>query len=407
MKDQQISIEQLTEHIKILEKRLKESEERNHILLEESGRKQVELALREERDKAQRYLDTVEAIIVALDTNGRITLLNRKGCEVLGYDEKELLGKNWFESFLPPKQRKRVKQVFREIIKGNIDQVEYYENPITTRNGEERIIAWHNKILRDANDIIIGTLGAGDDITIRKQAEKKTLELLQQNRGLTQRLFQIQEQERRHIARELHDDNSQWLTALRMHAHILAGHCGGAKPEIRDSIREIEDISSQMQKNIRRMIRKLRAVDLNEMGLKDSLNELVNSWQTLYPKTHCDLDMAGEFEDLNNTLGVTIYRIIQEGLTNVSKHAEANSVKIQLRRITDQSDDSDVISLQIRDDGKGMEYSSQINGFGLAGMRERVLAARGEFEFTSSPSEGVTIKIQLPSDIKDRRKNNR
>jgi len=283
--------------------------------------------------------------------------------------------------------------------------VEYYENPITTKNGEKRLIAWHNKILRDANGNIIGTLGAGDDITKRKQAEEKTLVLLQQNRDLTQRLFQIQEQERRHIARELHDDNSQWLTALRMHAHLLAGHCNGAKPEIRDSIKDIEDISSQMQKNIRRTIRNLRAVDLNDVGLKDSLNELVSSWQTLYPQTHCDLDMMGDYDNLNNTQGVTIYRIIQEGLTNIVKHAEANNVRIQLRRNTDQSDNSDVISLRIQDDGKGMEYKNQNTGFGLVGMRERVLAARGEFEFTTSPGEGATIKVQLPAVVKDRRKN--
>ena len=406
MKDQQKSIEQLNESIKILEIKLKESEQRNHTLLEESGRKQVEQALKDERVKAQRYLDTVEAIIVALDTNGCITLINRKGCEVLGYDEQELLGKNWFDSFLPPADVERVKQVFHEIIKGNLDQVEYYENPITIRNGEKRIIAWHNKILRDAKGNIIGSLGAGDDITKRKQAEEKTLELLKQNRDLTKRLFQIQEQERRHIARELHDDNSQWLTALRMHAHILAGHCSGAKPEIRDSIKEIEDISSQMQKNIRQMIRKLRAVDLNEVGLNDSLNELISSWQTLYPQTNCDLEITGKLDNLNNTLGVTIYRIIQEGLTNVAKHAEANNVTIQLRRNSDQPDNTDTISLRIQDDGKGMEYSNQTNGFGLAGMRERVLAALGEFEVKSSPGKGTTINVQLPAEIKDRRKNN-
>ncbi len=383
---------------------IEEIEQHNRTLLEEIQRKQVEETLQEERKKAQRYLDTVEAIMVALDINGHITLINRKGCDLLGYEEQELLGKNWFEAFLPPEETEDVKLVFQELMEGNIQLVEYHENAIKLRNGKERIIAWHNSILRDENDNITGTLAAGNDITKRMHAEEKTLELLQQNRNLTQRLFQTQEKERRHLARELHDDNSQWLTALRMHAHILAGHCHGAKPEVRESIKDIENISSQMHKSIRRMIRDLRAVDLNEIGLEDSIKELVSHWQELYPQTHCVLNIKGTFENLNNMLGITIYRIIQESLTNVAKHAEADNVTIQLSRNNNQSESSDIISLQIQDDGKGLDYKDQNNGFGLAGMRERVLAARGEFECNRLPGKGALIEVRLPTSVKERRK---
>ena len=383
---------------------IEEIEQHNRTLLEEASRRQTEDALRKERDKAQRYLDTVEAIMVALDTDGRIKLVNRKGCELLGYVEEELLGRNWFETFLPPEEVDEVKQVFDEIIKGNIGPVEYYENQITTRNGEKRIIAWHNSILRDNDDKITGSLGAGEDITERKQAEEKTLELLQQNRDLTQRLFHIQEQERRHLARELHDENSQWLTALRMHAHLLADHCNHADPKISDSINDIENITSQMQKSIRRIIRELRAVDLKEMGLIDSLNELVSRWQEHYPQTHCALNITGNFDDLNNMLGVTIYRVIQESLTNVTKHAEAENVSIQLSRCIDKTECPDCILLRIQDDGKGIDLEKPTTGFGLAGMRERVLSVNGEFVFNRAPVEGALIEVRLPAELKDRRK---
>ena len=138
--------------------------------------KRAENALREERDKAQRYLDTVEAMMVALDSSGHITLINRKGCELLGYEEQELIGKNWFETFLPPEVKEEVEQVFLELVGGNIGLVEYYENAIINRNGEERFIAWHNSILRDDKGNTIGTLAAGEDITERIRAEKQARE---------------------------------------------------------------------------------------------------------------------------------------------------------------------------------------------------------------------------------------
>ena len=389
---------------KVTEQRLKEIEQLNHLLLEEAQRKEVEEALRQERDKAQRYLDTVEAIMVALDTNGCITLINRKGCKLLGYEEQELLGKNWFETFLPPEDKESVAQVFQKLMLGNTQLVEYYENPITIRNGDERIIAWHNNILRDDNDKIIGTLGAGEDITKRKRAEEKTQFLLNENCSLTHRLYYSQEKERRHLARELHDQNGQWLTALRMHALLLANHFSGAKPEIRHSIKEIEKIANQMQQSIRQMIRDLKPGDLDEIGLKDSLNELVQRWQELYPQTHCVLRMLGIFDDVNSMLCITIYRIIQESLTNVAKYAEAPNVFIHLRRYTNLKENLDCLLLRIHDDGKGIDIEKPHEGFGLAGMRERVLAARGEFVLDKSSDVGVLIKIRLPVTIIERRK---
>ena len=390
---------------KKLEEQLKESEQRNRNLLEAAGYRDVEEALQEEKYKAQRYLDTVDAIIVELDMNACIKLINRKGCEVLGYEEQDLLGKNWIETFLPSAKKEEVKKVFNEIINGNASIVEYHENPIIIRDGTERVIAWHNNVMRDNYGKIVGTLGAGEDITERKRAEKQTLDLLIQNRELTQRLFQIQEHERRHIARELHDENSQWLTALRMHAHILADRCKDAEQEVRENIDEIEKISSQIQKSIRLLIRDLRAVDLSKIGLEDSLDELINHWQELYPQTHCEVSISGNYDDLSNPVGVVIYRIVQESLTNVAKHAEAKNVTIQLSRNTNKIGDSDIIKLRIQDDGKGLDHESQSLGFGLAGMRERVLSARGEFEFHGgSKGEGVCIEVQLPTVIKERRK---
>lgn len=135
-------------------------------------RKQVDETLRSERDRAGMYLDVAGVILTALNEKGEITLMNKKGCETLGYSEGELNGKNWFDTCLPARLRKEVKEVFRQLIAGNIKPVEHYDNPVLIKSGEERIIHWHNSLLRDEKGMITGTLSSGEDITEQKKTEE-------------------------------------------------------------------------------------------------------------------------------------------------------------------------------------------------------------------------------------------
>jgi len=125
-----------------------------------------------ERNLAQLYLDIVAVIIVALDDKQRVTLINRKGSELLGYEEKDILGKNWFDNFIPHTLREEIKPVYNQLMRGETEPVKYFENPIVTKKGEERIIAWNNTILYDENRKIVGTLSSGVDITKRKKQKK-------------------------------------------------------------------------------------------------------------------------------------------------------------------------------------------------------------------------------------------
>jgi PAS domain S-box-containing protein/putative nucleotidyltransferase with HDIG domain len=166
MKDKDKTQEQLVTELTQLRHRI--------VTLEESERehKKIEEALRTEGDKAQLYLDIAEVMLVVLDNKGTITLLNRKGSQVLGYKEGELIGKNWFATCLPSHLRKDVKGIFQKLMAGEGKQIEFYENPIQTKSGTERMIAWHNTVLKDAQRNIIGTLSSGEDITERKRAEE-------------------------------------------------------------------------------------------------------------------------------------------------------------------------------------------------------------------------------------------
>ncbi len=130
-------------------------------------------ALVEERDRAQGYLDVAGVIIVAINRDQEVTLINEKGCEILGYNQEEILGKNWFDHFIPELNGGSVKDVFNMIMNGEIEPVEYFENKVRTSSGDTKIIAWHNTVLRDENGLITETLSSGLDITEeRKKAEE-------------------------------------------------------------------------------------------------------------------------------------------------------------------------------------------------------------------------------------------
>lgn len=131
----------------------------------------VENELRKERDMAQRYLEVAGVMLLVLDAEGRVILINKKGCRTLGYEEKEILGKNWLDNFIPRKLRGEVELAF-ERLKSEAAWNGYFENPVLTKSGEERIILWQNRVLKDEKGAFIGFLGSGEDITERKRAEK-------------------------------------------------------------------------------------------------------------------------------------------------------------------------------------------------------------------------------------------
>ncbi|MGM0453496.1 MAG: PAS domain S-box protein [Thermodesulfobacteriota bacterium] len=136
-------------------------------------RKRMEQALRRERDLNQRYLNTTQTMMVALDAEGRVIMINRSGRELLGYAEDEILGSNWFETCLPqPEGMEFVYPVFRRILAGDRPSSEYFENNVVCRDGTQRLMGWHSAFLEDDDGRVVGTLSSGEDITERKQAEE-------------------------------------------------------------------------------------------------------------------------------------------------------------------------------------------------------------------------------------------
>ena len=137
-------------------------------------RRQAERALVRERNRLRKYLEVAGVMVVVLDRQGRVELINRKGCEVLGFREEEILGKDWFSNFIPERIKAEVQLVFSMLVSEGKNEPEaesYYENPVITRSGFERTILWHNSVLREQGQVI-GLLSSGEDITERKLTEK-------------------------------------------------------------------------------------------------------------------------------------------------------------------------------------------------------------------------------------------
>jgi PAS domain S-box-containing protein len=142
------------------------------VLFDISKRKQGEEALRQEKETAQRYLDVAAVMFLVLDVAGNVTLINKRGCELLGYPEQEIIGRNWVDHFIPEQIRDNMRIMHNRLMSGEIECMEYFENSVLTKTGEERIIAWHNTMLRNETGEVTGCLSSGEDITLRRRAEE-------------------------------------------------------------------------------------------------------------------------------------------------------------------------------------------------------------------------------------------
>jgi PAS domain S-box-containing protein len=138
-----------------------------------SRRLEAEEAQRKEAIRTKQYLEVAGVMIVVIDRQGTVTLINRKGGEILGYEEEEIVGKNWFDHFIPSRIRNEERSLFTRSLAGARTTEEYYESPIMNRNNEERMIAWHNIFLRNDQGEVIAALSSGEDIVARKTAEEQ------------------------------------------------------------------------------------------------------------------------------------------------------------------------------------------------------------------------------------------
>jgi len=225
-------------------------------------------------------------------------------------------------------------------------------------------------------------------------AERELADALAENRRLAQKYLLAQEEERRGVARELHDELGQCLNAIKLDATLIRNHSAASAPELADGAASIIEVSSRMSDATRGLMERLRPVALDELGLADALRHLVSQWQRRNPDVSCTLELRGRLDELGEQLNISLYRVVQECLTNVSRHARASAVEVHVEGAGPAQDE---VSVRVRDDGVGMPAEAgQRRGLGLAGLRERVDALGGRLEVAASAPHGVEAHARIP-----------
>lgn len=212
-------------------------------------------------------------------------------------------------------------------------------------------------------------------------------QLLAHNRELAQQLIAVQDSERLAVARELHDDLSQHCTAIRIEAAYIQRTQNSA--QIAAAAQRAAATAELLQQSVRRLLRRLRPAELDELGLVAAVQSLCESWQ-LRSGVACTFHYPDGLASLGEAIDSTVYRVAQEALSNVMRHAQATSVRIELAPIPAG------LELRVDDDGEGFDTGALARGLGLLGATERAAALDGHLQVVSAPGAGTCVRMRLP-----------
>ena len=369
-------------------RRFDDNEVRNKMELLSDQLQTQQLELEESRNRYADLYDHAPVGYLTVDKAGNILSINLTGAALLRKARPFLIGKPFIDCFMDINQQaflNYLKEVFNSSEKTMIDlKIGDNHDPLS-------YIRLESTVTNDKNMCRMMM----SDISQLKRIINLNRNLLSENRKLMKELFHIQEKERRILARELHDELGQWLTAIRAENEVILNNT--AKDlTILTSVKAIKECTEKMHQVIRCMLHRLRPLLLDTLGLPDALLELKKQWCSNHPKITLGLKLEGELGKLNEQLNITLFRLIQEGLNNICKHSEATWAQVSLGREKSKNSSTDFLLLKIEDNGKGYDINQQFMGLGLLGIRERVIALDGSMAVRSAHNEGVEISIRLP-----------
>lgn len=368
-------------------------------------REVVEARNRLEKRKAEQSLRRNESLIAGIasalgegllvsDALGEVIFSNPEAQHLLGWNENQLLGKNLYQSIF-----------YRNDYHGEPDGRFFEFNP---QNGyhksENELFVRHDGSIFNASYVstpifedgkVAAIVTAFQDITSRKQAEQALIDSRTQLRELSIFLQTIREEERTRIARELHDELGQALTALKMDVAWLMSRLGDDQDELLSKTDSMLTMIDSTVDSVRRISANLRPGLLDDLGLAAAVEWLLDEFQKR-TGVQQELQMSHEEFDFEPGLSTSVFRILQEAITNVARHACATNIYVLLEDL------GDIVSLSVKDNGKGFVTQSDVGkrkSFGLLGIRERVAALGGHFEIQSQPQTGTELRVQIPKSI--------
>jgi PAS domain S-box-containing protein len=353
-------------------------------VLDITERKGAEEALRESEERYRELFENAKDAIYVHDLSGRYTSVNRAAEQLSGFTREEILGKH-FSNFVSPRHLKHVRvNLCRKLDEENET---IYDVDLVTRTGQRVPVEVSSRLVYE-NGVAVGVQGVARDITDRKRAQEAL-------RIYSQRLIQAQEAEREKIARELHDQIGQILTAVRINLQSIQRSYG--TDENISRFDESIGIVDEALGRVRELSIELRPSLLDDLGLTAALRWYVDRFAQ---RTGIIAEMLNGFEEgggrLPGELETVCFRIAQEALTNVARHAQAGSVSVQLERSRDR------MLLTIIDDGVGFDIDKlkksalAATALGLRGMEERALAVGGYIKIDSGLERGTQIRATFP-----------
>lgn len=279
-----------------------------------------------------------------------------------------------------------------ELIK-NSEKVVNLEIELPGKNDCSTYLLLSMSPLSNIEDNKAGFICTLRDVTKHKQAEAAKHQL-HESRLLTQHISNAQENERRSLARELHDELGQCLTVIKTDAVLIRNRIRSTDSKIVNSAQAIIDVASHIYDVVHNMLARLRPTSLDDLGLLLTLQDTIATWQKRQPGINFHLDLIGTLDNLDEEIKMAIFRIVQESITNAVRHAECSKISVSVANLSNKN----IVFIDIQDNGKGMEikdFYSDVD-FGILGMRERAKSLNGDFIMRSNPGNGVKIQVRIP-----------
>ncbi len=346
-------------------------------------RKRAEEELRETRNYLANLIDYANAPIIVWDQEFRITQFNHASERLTGKTADEVLGVP-LDILLPEDRQAEGMAHIRRTMAG--ERWEAVEIPVLGADGEVRTVLWNSATLYTADGTaVVATIAQGQDITERKAYER-------QLQHLSEKMIRVQEEERGRISRELHDELGQVLTALKFDASWLKDHLSDEKIEVKERFQEMCGLIDGSLNTVRRLSSDLRPGILDDMGLEAAVE-----WYASEIERRSGLECVTLInlpkKRLVSHIETGAYRIIQEALTNIVRHAKASGATISM------GEKGGSLIIHILDDGIGIEPSKIRDPLstGISSMRERAEILSGAMEIKSELGKGARVKVQIPA----------
>ena len=349
-----------------------------------TGRRRAE----EERKPLAAMIESSNDAIMSL-TEGRISFWNPAAEKLFGYSSEEVLGKS-VNILVPSHLRGEVERIVESIFRG--ERIQDYETERVRKDGSIVPVSLTVSPLKDAHGKIVGPFAIIRDITGRKRAEEELQRTLDQVRTLSRRLEVVREDERTRIARELHDELGVRLTCLKMDLSRLQPIMNDAsRPKLEAKIQSmIEEVDTTIEA-VQGLVAKLRPGVLDDLGLVAAIEWQCRDFERR-SEIRCLFDSIEEDIPIDSALATAAFRICQEALINVSRHARAKEIRVHLEKLDRE------LLLEIHDDGQGIlpEKVTDTRSLGLLGMCERAGAVGGSLRIIGQPGQGTTVTLRLP-----------